>query len=299
VAASIYVIPSELFDVEAPRQDHSLPISLGNGRIFGHHAGAVFLATAAQRDGFVLLVAFLVTFLFIRTSARLIRLQVSWWPGNVETAGGLHIHHLVWGICLVLISGFLSIAVRPSAPWGEILAAGFGIGMGLTLDEFALWLRLEDVYWAKEGRASLDAVIVAALVGGLIVLGLSPIDATHNTRGWSILIGLSLNLAVCAIAILKGRLLLGLIGVFVPLVSLVAAVRLAAPSSPWARWFYRPGSHRQSRCQERFARARTRHARIMDLIGGAPSTAVATEAAVDAASAATGAAIQIDEPGRT
>ena len=102
----------------------------------------------------------------------------------METAGGLHIHHLVWGICLVLIFGFLSIAVRPGAPWGEILAAGFGIGMGLTLDEFALWLRLEDVYWAKEGRASLDAVIVAALVGGLIVLGLSPIDATHNTRAW-------------------------------------------------------------------------------------------------------------------
>ena len=98
------------------------------------------------------------------------------------------------------------------------------------------------MYWVKEGRASLDAVIVAALVGGLIVLGLSPIDATHNTRGWSIVIGLSLNLVVCAVAILKGRLLLGLIGVFIPLVSLVAAVRLAAPSSPWARWSIGPAA---------------------------------------------------------
>jgi hypothetical protein len=169
----------------------------------------------------------------------------------------------------------LSIALRPDGFWAEALAVLFGIGAGLTLDEFALWLRLDDVYWSKEGRASLDAVIVAALLGGLVVLGLSPVDSSGP--GWSIILALLINATLSLIAVLKGRLLLGVIGLFVPLVSLVAVVRLAAPSSPWARWFYRPDSRRLARSEARFARSRARHMRIMDLIAGAP-TVVASSA---------------------
>ena len=67
-----------------------------------------------QRAGFVTLAAFLVTFLFIRTSARLMRdPRVTWWPGSVKTSGGLHIHHLVFGLGLVLPAGFLSILLMP------------------------------------------------------------------------------------------------------------------------------------------------------------------------------------------
>jgi hypothetical protein len=273
----VYAIPSELLGAGPHRE---LPFSLVNhAGLQGSPDGLPFLASTAQRDGFLLIVAFLVTFLFIRTSARLIRKQVSWWPGSVKTKGGLHIHHLVWGICLALASGFLSIALRPDGFWGGVLAVLFGIGAGLTLDEFALWLRLDDVYWTEEGRASLDAVVVAALLGGLVVLGLSPIDSSAHV--WSIVLALSINVLLCLIAILKGRLLLGLIGVFVPVVSLVAVIRLAAPSSPWARWFYRPGSGKLARSQARFARSRARRTRIMDLIGGAP-TAVATGAVAQA-----------------
>ncbi|MDP9227424.1 MAG: hypothetical protein M3M99_00005, partial [Actinomycetota bacterium] len=54
---------------------------------------------------FLFFVAFLASFGFIRTSTHMIRAQVSWWPGNVETKGGTHIHHLVWGILLLLVSG--------------------------------------------------------------------------------------------------------------------------------------------------------------------------------------------------
>ena len=82
----------------------------------------------------------------------MIRAQVSWWPGNVETSGGLHIHHLVWGILLLMLSGFLGFALSPDA-WMDVLAVLFGIGMGLALDEFALWLRLEDVYWATRAAS--------------------------------------------------------------------------------------------------------------------------------------------------
>ena len=72
---------------------------------------------------FLFFVAFLVTFGFIRTSTHMIRAQVSWWPGNVETKGGLHIHHMVWGISALLVFGYLGVAVNPESPWLEIAAA--------------------------------------------------------------------------------------------------------------------------------------------------------------------------------
>ncbi|MFL5907162.1 MAG: hypothetical protein ACJ75Z_06150, partial [Solirubrobacterales bacterium] len=123
-------------------------------------------------------VAFLLSFGFIRTSAHMIRAQVSWWPGNVEV-GGTHIHHLVWGILLLLICGYVGVAIHPGDPWRDIVAVGFGIGTGLTLDEFALWLNLKDVYWAEQGRRSIDAVIVAAAASGVVLVGLRGwIDAT-------------------------------------------------------------------------------------------------------------------------
>jgi len=232
-----------------------------------------FLDEPAQRAGFVVLGAFLASFLFIRTSARMIRSpRFSWWPGSVKTSGGLHLHHLVWGIVLLLSAGFLSFALEPGSPWNEVLAALFGIGAGLTLDEFALWVRLEDVYWAQEGRASLDAVVVAALLGGLIVLGLAPFDLTNQSSAISsIVLVVGVDVLLCVLTILKGKPLLGLTGVFVPFFSLAGAIRLAAPTSPWARRRYPEGGHKLARAQARFARIRDRRSRLLDAIGGTPS----------------------------
>ena len=78
-------------------------------------------------------------------------------------------HHQVWGILLVLVVGLLTFRFRPESPWIEILATLFGIGAALALDEFALWLHLEDVYWSEEGKKSIDAVMIAA-VFGLVLL---------------------------------------------------------------------------------------------------------------------------------
>src|SRR6202012_2709240 len=180
-----------------------------------------FLDDRGQRSGFVLLGAFLLAFLFIRTSARMIRSpKFSWWPGSVETKDGLHLHHLVWGICLMMSSGFLNFALAPLSPWAEILAAAFGIGAGLTLDEFALWVRLEDVYWSEQGRISLDAVVVATLLGGMIVLGLAPFDLSNQEGSIGSLVGVVLvDILFAAVVILKGKPLLGLIGLFLPPVS--------------------------------------------------------------------------------
>jgi hypothetical protein len=239
-----------------------------------------FLDEPAQRAGFILLGAFLVSFLFIRTSARLIRSpRVSWWPGSVTTSGGLHLHHLVWGIVLVLFSGFLNFALGPTGVWLDVLAAVFGIGAGLTLDEFALWVHLEDVYWTEQGRASLDAVVVATLLGGLVVLGLAPFDLSNQSSAvTSLAIAVAIDLLLCILAILKGKPILGLTGLFVPFASLVGAIRLAAPSSPWARRRYPPGGHKLARSQARFQRVRDRRRRALDAIGGAPSLPAANVA---------------------
>jgi hypothetical protein len=232
-----------------------------------------FLDDRGQRAGFVLLGAFLLSFLFIRTSARLIRNpKITWWPGSVETKGGLHLHHLVWGIVLLMVSGFLNFVLAPGSPGVEVLAALFGIGAGLTLDEFALWIHLEDVYWSNEGRSSIDAVVVATLLGGLVVLGIAPFDLSNRaTPIESLVLVVVIDLLFSAIAILKGKPLLGVLGVFVPIFSILGSLRLAAPSSPWARWRYPPDGRRMARSRARFARIRKRRRRLLDAIGGAPS----------------------------
>jgi hypothetical protein len=82
--------------------------------------------------------AFLGSFGFIRVSARLGRSsRVPWRPASMVSNSGLPLHHLVWAICLMLASGALGFALFDSSPWFEVCATGFGIGAGLTIDEFA------------------------------------------------------------------------------------------------------------------------------------------------------------------
>ena len=231
-----------------------------------------FLGEPGQRAGFLLLAGLLGGFLFIRTSARLIRdPNVTWWPGNVETSSGLHIHHLVWGIVTIMATGFLMFSFQPGSPWAEILAVLFGIGCGLTLDEFALWLHLEDVYWAAEGRSSVDAVIVATIVGGMLVAGFAPFDSEDQGSVAAIVAVVALNLAFAIVAIGKGKLLSAVLGAFVPLVAVAAAVRLAKPDSRWAKRRYAADSAKLRRAVARDARNAARQDRLFNAIGGAPS----------------------------
>jgi hypothetical protein len=249
---------------------------------------ARFLDVHGQRNGFVLLAAFLLSFLFIRTSARMNRSpRFSWWPGSVTTGSGLHLHHLVWGIGLLLISGFVNFATQPASPWSEILAAGFGIGAGFTLDEFALWIYLRDVYWTEEGRSSFDAVVVAALIGGLIVLGFAPFDLTGDQTSigsWGVVV--VADVVLSTLAILKGKPLVGLIGIFVPVVSVVGAIRLGAPHSWWARRRYVPGSRKLARSQERWRRLEARRRWVSNAVAGAPGVPVTPAESVTAGRAA-------------
>ena len=232
--------------------------------------------THGRGPAFLVLLAFLLSFGFIRTSARLMRSpKVPWWPGSVTTEGGLHLHHLVWGISLLLLSGFVAFSTDLDRPWVQITAILFGIGAGFTLDEFALWVHLKDVYWSEEGRSSVDAVILSATFAALVVLGVQPFGLDE----FSSVAGTVAVTAVCvvlvAISFLKGRILLGVISIFIPLVGAVCAFRLAKPGSPWARRRYTgKRADRLVRSRARFRAERREESigrRLQDLVGGTPS----------------------------
>lgn len=252
-------------------------------------------AEPERASAVLVLVAFLVTFAFIRTSARLMRSpKVPWWPGSVTTESGLHIHHLVWGIWLMIICGFLAFATDLGSPWWQVISIGFGIGIGLTLDEFALWLHLDDVYWSEAGRSSVDAAILAAVLGLLVVLGLRPfgLDETGSLVG-AIATAL-INITFAAITFFKGRIFLGAIALFVPIVGIWCACRLAKPGSPWAHKRY-VGKHadKMARAEQRWnpgKRSAEVGRKLQDIIGGVPTDELPPEARPAAATSAADAA---------
>lgn len=216
---------------------------------------------------FCFFVAFIVTFLVVRVNVRLIRAKVRWWFKNVEV-GDLHIHHVVFGVVLMLVGGVAALSVpQIYTDLFALAAAVFGVGAALVLDEFALILHLRDVYWMEEGRASVDAVFIAVALTGLILVGLRPVGLTdvgdlRPDRSVPlsvfalVLANLLVNLALAIITLLKGKIWTGMLGLFVPFMLVFSAVRLARPGSPWARWRYRPGTRKSRRAVRRERRIR-------------------------------------------
>ena len=229
----------------------------------------------------LLLLGFILTFLVARLNTRLARARGGSGPhlGSIVTPGGLHIHHAVFGIIGMVVAGILEFAVQPPSPWLEMLAFVFGSGAALTLDEFALVLHLEDVYWTGEGRKSIDAVILGLTFITLLLTGLLPrgIDQVGDyitiTRwvGSAFILSGTLFVVICYF---KGKLFVGTVGIFVPPVAFIGALRLAKPNSPWARRQYagNPAKmERAARRDEGFHQLweRRKH-RLWDLIGGKP-----------------------------
>lgn len=133
------------------------------------HAYNRHIVLAGKEQAFWILVSFLLTFVIVRVITHAIRAGRG--PFHDIQVRGKHLHHLVPGILLLLVTGYLSNALHPRAA-RTIVAIFFGIGAALTLDEFALWVNLKDVYWSSQGRRSIDAVVIAASIAGLVVLGL-------------------------------------------------------------------------------------------------------------------------------
>ncbi|GAB2707922.1 phosphatidylglycerol lysyltransferase domain-containing protein [Kitasatospora kifunensis] len=232
------------------------------------------IVEAGREPLFLLLIGLITAFLFIRFSTRMIRRGTPWWPGNV-TPGGLHIHHVVFGQTLMLVAGVGGFAYHGShGLLRNGLAIAFGAGCGLVLDEFALVLHLEDVYWSEQGRKSVDAVILAIALIALLLLGELPLGGFTGRPSIGQLIGAAVLLLLVVVSLLKGKLWTGLIGVMLPVLAVVGAIRLARPGSPWARWRYRSRPKRMARAERREARVHRRvtafKARAYNLLAGAP-----------------------------
>jgi hypothetical protein len=220
----------------------------------------------------LLLLAFLITFVLTRLYTRLARVY-GWGSGSVH---GVHLHHMVVGILIVLATGMVAVAEWPTGIGRDLVGIFFGIGAALVLDEFALSLYLEDVYWSPEGRTSVDATVMGVMLAGLLMVGISPfgVNDAHYSRTIAFAV-IALNIVLATATLLKGKLMLGLAGIFVPIFGFVGALRLAKPNSAWARWFYKRGSRNLERARQRYEVDPGLPERFniwfTNLIGGAPS----------------------------
>ncbi|MEU3735894.1 hypothetical protein AB0E78_02290 [Streptomyces sp. NPDC032198] len=223
------------------------------------------------------LLSFVGSFLITRTITRLIRAGRG--PFRNISSGDVHIHHVVPGIFLMLVGGFWAVAAGRHSLASMFAAVIFGIGAGLVLDEFALILYLDDVYWSEQGRKSVEVVMLTAALVVLVLTGFTPFgvnDLTPEER--SNRAGLALNVAVnccfALVALAKGKLQTAVIGMVVPLVAMVGAIRLARPGSAWARRFYRKRHRARARSALRAFHHDRRWAgprrKFQDLIGGKP-----------------------------
>nr|WP_240188813.1 hypothetical protein [Nakamurella flavida] len=226
-----------------------------------------------------MLAAFVLTFLLTRIITRSIRAGVGPFRNNVS-ASGTHVHHAVPGIIL-LIAGAITAIAAPGSPWIESAAVVVGVGMSLVLDEFALILHLQDVYWSAEGRVSVELIGLTTAVLGLWLIGFSPFGELDVSVSGIVLqltftAALILHGVLALVAVLKGKYRSALISTFVPIVAWVTAVRLARPGSWWARHNYGPKrmARAVARAAKTDARWDPRWGWLGDLVAGSPSLAV-------------------------
>ncbi|MCA2262667.1 MULTISPECIES: hypothetical protein [Mycobacterium avium complex (MAC)] len=218
------------------------------------------------------LVAFILTFFVTRTFVRFIRHRVDngrptkWWhPRNVHV-GGVHIHHVTFGVVLTLLSGLtlVTLSIDGHEPEFMVAATFFGIGAALVLDEYALILHLSDVYWSEDGRTSVDAVFAAVAVAGLLIMGLHPLmfflPIWHDANSVALraVVGgaMALTLPLAVVVVLKGKVWTGLLGMFLVILLVIGAVRLSRPHAPWARWRYSTQPDKMRRALQRERRLR-------------------------------------------
>jgi hypothetical protein len=218
--------------------------------------------------------AILITFLITRAVTRLIRSGRGGGAGlgNVQIAGN-HVHHQVFGILIIIGTGIVLVSATPHGAALSVAAAVFGVGVGLTVDEFALWLHLRDVYWTSEGRVSVDAIFCVLVITGALVGGASFLSGhLGSTAWWSSVALLAVNLLLCVICVLKGKIVTGVVGIVVGIVAFVGAVRLAKPGSWWATRRYAGRPRRAARAEHRYdERYAQRWNRLRDLVAGPPS----------------------------
>ena len=219
------------------------------------------------------MIAFIVTFVITRIIVRMIRAGRG--PFTDNTVGGVHIHHVVPGLILMIVGGILAIGGIGSG-WDNTAGIIFGVGLALVLDEFALILHLQDVYWEEEGRLSVDAVFVLAGVMLLLLVAGSPfgidVDREQSKLRIVLVLLIAADLTMAAICAAKGKLGTAVAGIAIPIIAYIGAIRIARPGSPWAKRAYGKHPHRMETSKKREAefdaRWRTKVSKFQDFVAG-------------------------------
>jgi hypothetical protein len=249
------------------------PLLGGGGAAAVHHAVSTMAVavTVHVHDSssrvvqFAMLCSFVGTFTLTRLVVRLIRSGRGPF-GNVRF-GEVHVHHLVPGIVIMLVTGPVEFVIAPHGAVRTALACVFAAGAALTLDEYALWLHLTDVYWEERGRKSVDAVVAVSGLGTLALVVSNPFSRSEGESLWIYFGYLFLTIGFVVVAVFKGRLFLGPAGVLVLPLAIFAALRLARPGSPWFGRFYAEGSRKFERAMRRGSRIDLED-RVKKLISG-------------------------------
>lgn len=219
------------------------------------------------------IIAFMATFVITRIIVRMIRSGRG--PFSDNSVGGVHIHHVVPGIVLMIVGGLLAIG-SVGTGWDNTAGVIFGIGLALVLDEFALILHLQDVYWEEEGRLSVDAVFVLGGVMLLLLIANSPfginVNRDQTVLRIFLLFVIAIDLTMAAICAAKGKIGTAVAGLAVPLLAFIGAIRVARPQSPWAKRAYPKHPQKLEKSERREAhfdaRWRTRVSRFQDFVAG-------------------------------
>lgn len=204
---------------------------------------------------FLALVAFLLALLTTRIITRMIRSGRG--PFGNVSAGETHIHHVVPGMIMLLLGGLLALGASQMGFWRNMAGILFGVGAALVLDEFAMILHLDDVYWSDKGRLSADAAMLAAviLLCGLIVAAPNrpPQDQTEglltNVVGAALFV--LMWLIPMVMSIMKGKYWLAAAGIILIPCAWIGAARIARPYSPWAHFRYRDKPRKMAKAIER------------------------------------------------
>lgn len=209
-------------------------------------------AYSSRSVQFAMLITFVGTFMLTRLVVRFIRSGRG--PFRNVKVGEVHVHHLVPGIVIMLVAAPVEFVIAPHGTARTVLACVFAAGAALTLDEFALWLHLTDVYWEDRGRKSVDAVVAVAGLGALGLVVSHPFSRSQGESLWFYFLYLLITMGFVGVAVFKGRLFLGPAGVLLLPLAVVAALRLAKPGSPWFDRFYPDGSWKREKSLKRYSR---------------------------------------------
>jgi hypothetical protein len=230
--------------------------------------------------------AFVVTFVGTRVITRMIRAGRGPFRDNVSS-GGTHVHHAVYGIVLLVTGALVAVGAGAGSSWRSLAGVLVGAGASLVLDEFALILHLQDVYWSQQGRLSVQVISLTAACLLFALIGVLPFGIDDSTRANQVANVLTTGWILHAFLLLtcmaKGKYRTALFGVFLPVIAWVGAVRLGRPDSWYARRRYKPEkTAKAERRAERFDRRWDPIGdRLANFVAGSPTAPVAARISAD------------------